>query len=174
MDEYTKVFAMLAKGEKLAEKPKGVQSGTLNWLWAQYNKSAAWTQGLKPSTRRQRENIMKHVLKGGGTIPIQKIDRAIVIRGREGRSTTPSAANNYLATFKHLFAWAIDAEYMKKNPCDGVALVDRPDTYDYPAWTDEDEAKFIARWPLGAHQYLAYMVHACTGLRRGDAVRLGR
>ena len=62
---------------------------------------------------------------------------------------------------------------MAENPAAGVKLLDEK-TKGFPEWTDEDESAFIKCWPLGTRQYLAYMVHACTGLRRSDAVRLGR
>src|SRR6516225_5458968 len=41
---------------------------SLQWLWDSYRQTAAWTN-LKPATRRQRENIMKHVLKESGGKP---------------------------------------------------------------------------------------------------------
>lgn len=173
VEEYGKVFALAATGVAVPEKHKGPVSGTIIWLWTQYNKSSSWAS-LALSTRRQRENIMKHVLANIGQAPIAEITRKVVKAGLEKRSKQPSAANNYLATMRHLFAWAIDAEYVKASPCDGLDHIDRPDTDGFPAWNDDDEARFIARWPLGTRQYLAYEVHARTGLRRGDAVRLGR
>jgi integrase len=117
---------------------------------------------------------MRHVLESAGAIPVEKITKAIVVAGRERRQKTPSQANNYLKTLRQLFKWAIEGDHMTANPVDGVAMLKEADRGGFPEWTDEDEAKFIARWPLGTRQYLAIMVHACTGLRRGDAVRLGR
>jgi len=63
---------------------------------------------------------------------------------------------------------------MKANPCAEVKSVKRPKTKGFPEWTDEDVAKFIERWPLGTQQYVALAIHLYTGLRRGDAVRLGQ
>ena len=171
--EYEAAYSKLLHGEQVKPEPKRGSPGTLFWLWAQYCKSSDWSS-LKLSTRRQRENIMKHVLETAGHAPIEKITKQQLMKGREERRETPSAANNFLATVRALFEWAVEADLLKTNPCDGVKLVKRPKSKGFPEWDDEDEAKFISRWPLGTRQYLAYMVHACTGLRRGDAVRLGR
>ncbi len=169
----TEYFAAL-RGE--TPQPKGPRggAGTLEWLWGRYCETSAWTTALSPSTRRQRENIMKHVLERSGRAPVGEIDKDAIVYGREQRKATPSQANNYLAAIGGLFAWAKKAGLVASNPCEGVESLKRPKTRGFPEWTPEDETAFIAHWPLGTPQYLAYMVHACTGLRRGDAVRLGR
>jgi integrase len=41
-------------------------------------------------------------------------------------------------------------------------------------WTEEAMAAYERRWPIGTRQRVWLDVLACTGLRRGDAVRLGR
>jgi integrase len=172
--EYEVAFAAALKGEKPPKpKDKGPSSGTLNWLWAQYSKSSAWGS-LSLSTQRQRENIMKHVLASAGAIGVEKITKAIVVAGRERRQKTPSQANNYLNCLRSLFAWAVESEFMPANPTDGVANLTRPKSGGFPEWTEEDVAKYEAYWKLGTRERLAFAVHLYTGLRRGDAVRLGR
>src|SRR5262249_46141740 len=44
----------------------------------------------------------------------------------------------------------------------------------FAVWTEEDVAAYEARWPLGTRQRVWLAVLLYTGLRRGDAVRLGR
>jgi integrase len=172
--EYEAAQSALLKGERPSKAPeKGPSQGTMSWLWEEYMKSSAWA-ALAPSTKKQRENLMLHVLEGAAGMPIAKVTKSVILAGRERRSDTPFAANNYLKTVRGLFAWALEAEHVAVNPCIGVSSAKKPKGGGYPEWTDEDEAKFIARWPLGTRQYLALMVHVCTGLRRGDAVRLGR
>jgi integrase len=41
-------------------------------------------------------------------------------------------------------------------------------------WTEDDIAKFRARWAHGTPQRVAFEILLYTGLRRSDAVRLGR
>ena len=172
--EYEAALAAALKGEKPPKpKDKGPSIGTLNWLWAQYVKSSAWGT-LSLSTQRQRENIMKHVLESAGAMGVEKITKAIVVAGRERRQKTPSAANNYLNCLSRLFGWAVESEFMAANPADGVKLLQRPKSGGFPEWTEADVAKYEAHWKLGTRERLAFAVHLYTGLRRGDAVRLGR
>lgn len=153
-----------------AAKPAAL---TLEEAWRLYRQSADW-RDLSPATRRQRENIMRHVLDRIGAAPLAEIDRASVTAGRDRRQATPSEANNFLGSLSHLFAWAVHEGHAKANPVEGVKRLRRPKTGGFPHWTPQDEAAFTKRWPIGTQQYLAYMVHACTGLRRGDAVRLAK
>jgi integrase len=50
----------------------------------------------------------------------------------------------------------------------------RPKTQGFPVWTEEDVAAYEARWPIGTKERVWLDVLLYTGLRRGDAVRLGR
>jgi hypothetical protein len=47
--------------------------GTLEWAWLLYRQSAAWQSAISNATRRQRENIMKHVLATAGSEPLSAI-----------------------------------------------------------------------------------------------------
>jgi len=158
-EEYEAAYNALLKGEKLpATKAKGSQSGTLAWLWQQYSRSSDWGS-LKLSTRRGRENIMKHVLATAGHAPIHLITKTQIAAGRETRASTPSAANNYLNTMRGLFEWAVEIGHMKVNPAGDVKIVKRPKTKGFPEWTDDDVAKFVERWPVGTEQFKALAVH---------------
>jgi integrase len=44
----------------------------------------------------------------------------------------------------------------------------------FHTWTQEELDRFEARWSIGTRQRLAFDVLLYTGLRRGDAVRVGR
>jgi integrase len=50
----------------------------------------------------------------------------------------------------------------------------RPKNQGFPVWTEDDVAKYEARWPIGTKERVWLDVLLYTGLRRGDAVRLGR
>src|SRR5262245_34442379 len=47
-------------------------TGTLAWLVQRYRGTTAWTT-LSTATRRQRENIFKHVLESAGEQPVGRI-----------------------------------------------------------------------------------------------------
>jgi integrase len=173
--EYLAAVAKAEQGIAPSEPAKGgAKVGSLEWLWGAYTGSTAWTNGLKPSTRYQRERLMAHVLKKVGKVPADAITSKSIINGLEERAKTPSAAKNFLSTMRHLFGWAKKHGHVQVDPTFGVEGVARPKTTGHPVWTDDDCAKFVEKWPLGTRQYLAFAVHRYTGLRRGDAVLLGR
>jgi hypothetical protein len=70
-------------------------AGSLEWLIARYRESVAWTT-LSAATRRQRENIFKHVIASAGGEPYTRITEASIIAGRERRAATPAQARNFL------------------------------------------------------------------------------
>jgi len=144
----------------------------LRWLWDRYRDSSSWAT-LAPATRRQRENIMHGVIDSAGDMPLSAMSRAAIIDGRERRAKTPSQANNFLNTMRALFGWAVECELVAKDPTEGVKNVKRPQG-GFHAWTEAEIDKFEARWPIGTRERLAFAILLYTGLRRGDAARLGR
>jgi integrase len=73
-----------------------------------------------------------------------------------------------------LFRWAKGAELIKVDPTAGVSNPVRKGGDGFKVWSEQDMAAYEARWPLGTRQRVWLHVLAYTGLRRGDAVRLGR
>jgi integrase len=123
---------------------------------------------------RQRTNNLKHVLDRAADMPYREVTRALVIDGRERRAKTPSQANNFLNTVRSLFRWAVEQEFLESDPTEGVKIVKRPKTGGFKEAIEDDIARFEARWPKGTREYLALTIFLETGLRRGDAARVGR
>lgn len=158
-----------------APTPKTGKQGTLRWAIARYRMSSAWA-GLSNATRKQRENIFQHVEENAGDKPISNITQTSILNGREKRAETPHAANNFLKAMRGLFGWAAgDGKLVKVNPTLGVKLLKgRNDDIGFHTWTEAEVSRFEAFWPVGTRQRLALDILLFTGLRRGDAVRLGR
>lgn len=157
-----------------APKKGAPASGTLAWLVARYRETTAW-QGLSVATRRQRENIFIHVLESAGTQPFTRIDRAKIEAGRERRAATPFQARHFLDAMRGLFRWARGAGLVRADPTAEVANPAKPKgSSGFRPWNEEDVASYQGRWPLGTRQRVWLDVLLYTGLRRGDAVRLGR
>ncbi len=155
-------------------KPRRGQAiaGTLRWLWDSYRKTDAW-KVLAPATRRQRENIMLHVLKLAGDEPFGAIQKGHIIEGLDRRSDTPSAARNFLDTMRGLYQWARNRGHVRTDPTADVRPPKRRRTGGFAAWTREDVTAYQARWPLGTPQRVWLDVLLYTGLRRGDAAKIG-
>jgi integrase len=164
--------ALLDQRPQPAGKPA---RGTLAWLWAVYRQSSAWLD-LSMATRKQRENIMLHVLKTGGGEPLSRIDRKAILKGRERRAATPSQAKNFISTIRGLFSWAVDTDLVRTDPTQGITTnkSKKPKSGGFPVWTDDDIAMFETRWPRGTRERVMFDVFLYTGLRRGDAAVVGK
>lgn len=149
------------------------KSDSLKWLIMQYRVSGAYL-ALSPATRKQRDNIFKHVIDGAGGAPYKAIKRKHILEGRDKRKGTPAQAGNFLKAMRGLFAWALDQEIVSSDPTVGVAPLKTKKSEGFPAWTDEDLERYEAHWALGTHERVWLDVVLYTGLRRGDATRLGR
>jgi integrase len=148
-------------------------TGTLAWLVARYREVGAWTN-LSSATRKQRENILVHVIATAGNEPANKITRATIVAGRERRSKTPTQARHFLDTMRGLFRWAADAGLVKADPTINVENPQRKKSDGFIPWTEEHVEAYEKRWPIGTRQRVWLDVLLYTGLRRGDSVRFGR
>lgn len=157
------------------EPPKAHRSvsGTLDWLVARYQETAAY-HALSSATRRQRDNIFKGVLAKSGNERIAALNRKSIEAGKESRRATPAQARHFLNAMRGLFKWAKGAKHASTDPTEGVEKPTQPRTDGFPAWTDADVALYEAHWPAGTRERVWMHVLLYTGLRRGDAVVLGK
>ena len=153
-------------------RARGSKAGTLAWLIERYRETAAWTD-LSPATRKYRENVFLQVLKSEADYRAAKITQAAIMAGRERRAT-PVQARKFLDAMRGLFRWATKAGLVKNDPTLGVENPKRKKSDGFPPWTEEHVAVYERRWPVGTRQRVWLDVLLYTGLRRGDAVRLGR
>ena len=147
--------------------------GTLAWLIGCYRESEDWLI-LSAATRRQRENIFAHALAAAGDKPIGTVDQANILLGRDRRAKTPAQARNFLDAMRGLFKWAVNARLVRVDPTVGVKNPKRRKGDGFVAWTEAHVARYQRHWPRGTRQRVWLDVLLYTGLRRGDAVRLGR
>ncbi len=147
-------------------------NGTLHWLWLRYRESAEWSEKA-PATRRQRENVMVHVLERVGNVPFASMTRRDIIAGMDRRRETPAAARHFLETMRGMYSWAAYCEMVPMDPTQGVKTPRRKSD-GHHTWTIEECGAYESRWPIGTRARLAFDILLYTGLRRGDASRLGR
>jgi integrase len=162
----------MAGGDGTSSKPITAARGTLEWLWMLYMQSNTWT-ALKPSTWKQRENVMVHVLKSAGTHPLSVITKSAIMDGIDRRAATPFQAKHFLSNMRSLFEWALSKDLVSTDPTAGVKVA-KPKTDGFPVWTEGDIEKFEKRWPVGTRERVMLDVFLYTGLRRGDAALLGK
>lgn len=170
--EFMEAYHAALAGERPQPKSEAAR-GTLEWLWTLYRQSSAWAD-LSAATRKQRENIMKHVLKSAGHQPLSHITRASIVAGRDRRAKTPSQAKNFISTVRGLFGWALDANLVNSDPTAGVKRPKRKRSEGFQVWTEDDIEKFQKRWNRGTRERVMFDLFLYTGLRRGDAAQVGK
>jgi integrase len=148
------------------------QSSTLAWLIERYRETHAW-MSLSQATRDNRDRHFKTVAKNAGEAPLHRITKSSIIASREVRASTPAQARNFLDAMRGLYRWALEAGHVAVDPTEGVK--NPPRTRDgLRPWTEDDVEAYETRWPIGTRQRVWLDVLLYTGLRRGDAVQLGR
>jgi integrase len=148
-------------------------AGTLAWLIERYREVDAW-RSLSLATRKQRENIFKQVIGTAGHNRFASITPKVIAKGRDVRSATPFQARHFLDTMRGLFEWALGAGFVKHDPAAPVKYPELKSGAGFPVWEEEEVAAYETRWPIGTRQRVWLDVLLYTGLRRGDAVRLGK
>jgi integrase len=172
-------------GQGLAAARKA-SKGKLGWLIRLYLQSAEFNI-FQPATKGPRRCMLEKLAEEKGAEDIEDIDRAAIVASMEARRETVHMANSWLSTMRNMFDWATRERLpgeatpiLEANPCEFVKrfVPARSDDLDeeegHPTWSDNDLARFEAAYPLGSRQRLIYEVLLCTGLRVGDAARVGR
>ena len=147
------------------EKP-----GTVAWLVTHYMETSEWSQ-LAPVTRKNRGAIYKQIVMKAGMELVNRITASGIQKSLDRR--TPHSARGFLKAIRPLFNWAVRAGYLKVNPVAGIKAP-KVRSEGYHTWTEEEVASFETQWPIGTKARLALDIMLYTGLRRSDAVRLGR
>ncbi|MGE5770711.1 MAG: tyrosine-type recombinase/integrase [Hyphomicrobiales bacterium] len=159
--------------EGVPPKAKQPKTSSLQWSIDRYRNSSAWA-ALSTATRRQRENIFKHVIKAAGNVPLHDITNDAIRQGCERRAQTPHSANVFIKTMRGFYAWALEEKLVAIDPTKGIKLLRGPnDENGFHTWTQAELARFEVHWPVGTRERLAFDLLLYTGLRRGDAVRVG-
>jgi integrase len=173
-DEFNAAYEKALTGSTSAPETPKAKGGSLKWLVAQYKRSAAFAE-LAPSTRRHRDNILKQVLADPRNAdgPFSAVTKSVIKKGIDKRAATPNAANHFLKTMNHLFKWAVEAEHIEINPCVGVSRVSVK-TNGFHAWSVGEVEKYRSVHKLGTKARLAIDILLFLGLRRSDAVVVGR
>jgi integrase len=169
-DEFNAAYQAAITGERPV--PSGAPAkDTLAWLVGLHRKSSYWTD-LAKATRKKRDQIFVQIIKTSGKFPVSSVNRKAIEAARDRRQHTPSQARHFVHTMRSLFKWALDSDLVKVDPTAGVTV--KKVKGGIKPWTDDDIAKFETRWPRGTRERVMFDVFVYTGLRIGDAARLGK
>ncbi len=114
------------------------------------------------------------MIAAAGNKPFVQITTPAIIAGVERRKDTPAQARHFLDTLRGLFRWAVNAKIAKTDPTAGIENPQKKKGTGFPAWSEDDVTAFERRWPIGTGERVWLDVLLYTGVRRGDAVVVGR
>jgi integrase len=171
--EFDADYQAAINGEATTVHRRTAAAGSLQWLIDRFRETPAWLS-LSPATRSKRENVFRQIIETAGQKAFTAIREADIAAGRDRRGKTPFQAWHFLDTMRGLYAWAKEAGFVKVDPAAGVKYPTLKFGKGFPVWTDSDVAAYEARWSVGTKERVWFDVLSYTGLRRGDAVRLGK
>ncbi len=152
---------------------------SFEWLCGRYCRSTLF-QSLEPETRRRKRVALDEIFAmagvGGrrlGSAPFASMKRVHVRKRRDMKSDRPAAADLLVKTISSLFAWAIKNDLAATNPAEKLEKLSGCSEGFY-TWTEDDVEAFEAHWPIGTRPRLAMAIMLYLGVRRSDAVLIGR
>jgi len=172
-DEFEEAYQAARVGKPIKRRSVRGAEGTLAWLVTEYKKTLHF-RGLDVITQRRRDSFFQQMVVASGDALISDIAEADIVDGREDRSGGKGhAGNNFLKAVRPMFAYAKERGWIDTDPAKNVDSV-KTQKGGRAVWEIEDFQRFERRHPLGTMANLAVRLLLFTGLRRSDAIKLGR
>lgn len=172
-DEFMAAYSV-AIGRPASQPKSRDDRNSISFLVSEYRLSCDFQ--LKSSgTRYQREFHLKRLEDTIGNEQFGKVTTKAIQDNFDRRKGKASQARHWLDTMKALFRYAKRKGLIAVDPTEGVdaRIPKRRNPTGFAAWTEADILAFENRWKRGTRERLMFDILLYTGLRRGDAHRLG-
>jgi hypothetical protein len=173
MNRYNALLRSIEAGDvgaQPADVGRVFGRGTFGALVHDYLASAAFNEKAE-STKKIYRRVLDQLSLEHGHKRLHTLRKRHIRKMRDARAETPAAANNVLRMLKIILYFAVEEELLEVNP---AARVKELKGGEYRSWTDEECAKFEARWAPGTMQRRAYAIALYTGQRKADQVAMTR
>lgn len=140
--------------------------GTFNALIVSYYDSTDW-KSLKPATQASRRREVERFRSEHGKRPVGDLQARHIAKMMDLKADLPGAANNRLKTLRALLAFAKTRGWRSDNPAMEVRRL-RYRSEGFHTWSEDEIAKFEARWAVGTRERLAFDLLLYTGQRSAD------
>jgi integrase len=171
--------ALLAAQPK-ADTPQPGEPGTLRWLCVEYYSGDDY-RALDARTRRVRRQILDKTCRIAGRDGTEVGARLYADMApqhvkslRDADPAHPEAGNAIVKALRQVFEWAKGERHHDRNPAREVGYLESNNPDGFHTWTTGEIEQFEARHPIGTKPRLALDLLLYSGVRRSDAVRLGR
>lgn len=164
--------AAIGAAASATEPKREPARGSLDALCASWYGSDAFG-ALRQSTQRAYRRIAEELRASHGDKPVRLLDATGVKRLLAEKAGAPTAVNHRLRILRLLIAHALALDWLETDPSAGVRRAAYR-TDGFHSWTDAEIAQYRTHHPSGSRARLALELLYCAGVRRSDAVRLGR
>ena len=166
-DHFAPTWLALMSGGPSADAPH-----TLSDLIKLYRTSRHFS-GLAETSKKSYEWLIERVDSKFGHLPIQEFNkrgaRTVIRQWRDGLMTHPTSADRTIAVFRLVLNFAVNEEYLQRNPLARIGMVHKATRRDI-IWSDEQIASFLALAPR--HLSRAMLLALWTGQRQSDLLSL--
>lgn len=184
-EAYGAAIEALESGAPTSQKTPndGAPPNTLGWLVTRYFDSVEFTT-LSAKSQGTRRAVIESCLaepvkpKSSDTmkfVPLILLSGAHIKTLRDRRADKKGAANNRLKYLSSMFNWALEQNppLLRGNPVRDVKSFSY-ETEGFHTWTADEVKQFEDHYPIGTKPRLAFALMYYLGVRKGDAVLLGR
>lgn len=170
--EFNEAYDAAASGGK-PDVRKSAPKSSFRWLVDQYYQSGRYAR-LRPNTQRNHRLMLEDVCRTASKVNFRAAEPSDIRAGVVRRESTPHMAATYVGVMRAVYEFAKDSGWIKVNPVlrDIKARQEKSDGYH--TWTIEEVERYQAKHPVGTQARLALDIMLFTGLRRSDAIVLGR
>lgn len=178
---YRAAYKAALEGVKLDRQPR-TSPGTVDDLVARFYASAQfrraseeWQALVRSTLEPFREQTRNDRVSGFRFDHIEALLAAKAVKRQAGARTIggPAAAARLHQQLTRLFDYAVKLGLRRDNPASLAELPVKAARIGFHSWSEAEITRFQARHELGTKARLAMEIMLWTGLRRGDAVRLG-
>lgn len=141
-------------------------AGTFNALIVAYYESTDW-KGLKKATQTSRRREIERFRAEHGEKRVRDLQVHHIVRMMDRKANLPGAANNRLKALRTLMGFAKTRGWRSDDPAQEVRKL-RYASEGFHTWSEEEIAKFEARWAIGTRERLAFDLLLYTGQRSAD------
>lgn len=163
MENYTRIHLSFED-----EKPiRGIIPGSFEALAQAYLKSPEYGQLGERAKAEYRSYI--DVMRGSfGKLSIRTLTRNAVLKYRDSMQDKPSKANHAIKVLRLLLSFAVDREWLDRNPASGIKSLKTGEGW--KAWPEA--AIQNAHIKLTGSSRIAFMLALYTGQRKGDVLAM--
>ena len=170
--EFMAAYDEALKGTVAAAKVVGqLPIGSFEFVCRKYYASAEFGS-LDYSTQKWRRRNLDAICAKYGSLPIKDLEPRHIRKLRDELRDKLGASKTRLKALKALFAWAIENDFVDKNPTSDVKPIHYKTT-GYHTWSIEELEQFESFYPPATQARLALSLLLYTACRREDVVRFG-